>query len=102
MEAVSYLKTPVLLGIAPFKSQAMMDWMIKFVPGIKVPPELEQRLRKAREKSKEAFLEENTEIFAQLMREVHKSTNAAGLHLMAVGFEWILPKIIEKSGVTSG
>jgi hypothetical protein len=36
------------------------------------------------------------------MREVHKSTNAAGLHLMAVGFEWILPKIIEKSGVTSG
>ena len=102
MEAISYLKTPVLLGIAPFKSRAMMDWMIKFVPGIKVPPELEQRLRKAREKSKEAFLEENTEIFAELMREVHKSTNAAGLHLMAVGFEWILPKIIEKSGVTSG
>ena len=102
MEAVSYLKTPVLLGIAPFKSQAMMDWMIKFVPGIKVPPELEQRLRKAREKSKEAFLEENTEIFAELMRDIHKSTNPAGLHLMAVGFEWILPKIIEKSRVTSG
>jgi 5,10-methylenetetrahydrofolate reductase len=99
MEAVSYLKTPVLLGIAPFKSQAMMDWMIKFVPGIKVPTEMEQRLRKAREKSKEAFLEENTEIFAKLIHDVHKSTNATGLHLMAVGFEWILPKIIERSGV---
>jgi methylenetetrahydrofolate reductase (NADPH) len=100
MEAVSYLKTPTLLGIAPFKSQAMMDWMIKFVPGIKVPPELEQRLRKARERSKEAFLEENIEIFADLMHEIHSTTKATGLHLMAVGFEWILPKIIEKSGVT--
>jgi methylenetetrahydrofolate reductase (NADPH) len=99
MEAVSYLKTPVLLGIAPFKSQAMMDWMIKFVPGIKVPQEMEQRLRKAREKSKEAFLEENTEIFAKLIHDIHKTTNAAGLHLMAVGFEWILPKIIERSGI---
>jgi methylenetetrahydrofolate reductase (NADPH) len=99
MDAVSYLKTPILLGIAPFKSQAMMDWMIKFVPGIKVPPELEQRLRRARERSKEAFLEENVEVFAELMSEIHKRTNAAGLHLMAVGFEWILPKIIERSGV---
>ncbi len=99
MSAVSYLKTPVLLGIAPFKSLAMMDWMIKFVPGIKVPPELEQRLRKAREKGKEAFLEENIESFATLIHDVHKATNAAGLHLMAVGFESVLPKMIEKSGV---
>jgi 5,10-methylenetetrahydrofolate reductase len=99
MRAVSYLKTPVLLGIAPFKSQAMMDWMIKFVPGIKVPPELEQRLRKARERSKEAFLEENIEAFAELISGIRRATNAAGLHLMAVGFEWVLPKIIEKSGI---
>ena len=99
MSAVSYLKTPVLLGIAPFKSLAMMDWMIKFVPGIKVPPELEQRLRKAREKGKEAFLEENIESFATLIHDVHKTTNAAGLHLMAVGFESVLPKMIEKSEV---
>ncbi len=99
MEAVSYLKTPVLIGIAPFKSQAMMDWMIKFVPGIKVPPELEQQLRKAREKGKEAFLEENIRVFADLMHDIRKETNVAGLHLMAVGFEAVLPKIIEKSGI---
>jgi 5,10-methylenetetrahydrofolate reductase len=99
MKAVSYLKTPVLLGIAPFKSQAMMDWMIKFVPGIKVPPDLEQRLRKARQRSKEAFLEENIEAFAELISGIRRATKAAGLHLMAVGFEWVLPKIIEKSGI---
>jgi methylenetetrahydrofolate reductase (NADPH) len=99
LDAAAYLKTPVLVGLAPFKSQAMMDWMIKFVPGIKVPEEVEQRLRKAKQKSKEAFVEENVEIFGEIIREIRKTTGAAGIHMMAVGFEWIVPKIIERSGV---
>jgi len=99
LDAASYLKTPILIGVAPFKSQAMMDWMIKFVPGIKVPEEVEQRLRRAKQKSKEAFLEENVEIFGGMIREIRKTTNAAGIHMMAVGFEWIVPKIIERSGI---
>jgi methylenetetrahydrofolate reductase (NADPH) len=101
LEAASYLKTPILIGIAPFKSRAMMDWMIKFVPGIKVPEEVEQRLRRAREKGKEAFQEENIEIFGEIIREIRKTTNAAGIHMMAIGFEWIVPKIIERSGIIS-
>ncbi len=98
LDAVEYLKTPVLIGIAPFKSKSMMNWMIKFVPGIKVPEDVEQRLRRAREKSKEAFREENVEIFGELVREIRKTTGAAGIHMMAIGFEWVVPKIIEMSG----
>ncbi len=98
-EAASYLKTPILFGVAPFKSMAMMKWMIKFVPGIKVPEEVEQRLRKAREKSKEAFREENIEIFGELVRNIRKTTSAAGIHMMAVGYEWVVPKIIERSAI---
>jgi len=99
LDASSHLKTPILIGVAPFKSIAMMDWMIKFVPGIKVPNEVEQRLRRAKEKSKEAFLEENVETFGEMIREIRKTTDAAGIHMMAVGFEWIVPKIIERSGI---
>ncbi len=98
LDAASYLKTPVLIGVAPFKSLAMMEWMIKFVPGIKVPPEVEQRLRKAKEKSKEAFQEENVEIFGEMIREIRKTTDAAGIHMMAVGFEWIVPRILKEAG----
>lgn len=98
-DAAAYLKTPILFGVAPFKSMAMMKWMIKFVPGIKVPEDVEQRLRRAKEKSKEAFREENVEIFGELLREIRKTTNAAGIHMMAVGYEWIVPKIIERSGI---
>lgn len=99
LDAAIYLKTPVILGLAPFKSLAMMDWMIRFVPGIKVPQELEHQLRKAREKSKEAFLEENIEIFAEMIHQIRKTTHAAGVHLMAVGFEWIIPEIIKRSEI---
>lgn len=98
MKAMSYLKIPVLIGIAPFKSIAMMKWMVQFVPGIKVPEELQQRLRQAKQKGgKEAVFQENIEIFSDLIREIRK-TKAAGIHMMAVGFEWIVPKIIERSG----
>mgnify|MGYP001113660119 CR=1 FL=1 len=100
VDATSYLNIPVLIGIAPFKSVAMMDWMIEHVPGIFVPDEIQQRLRKAKEKGgKEAIFQENIEIFGDLVKEVRKTTKAKGVHLMAVGFEWIVPKIIEKSGI---
>lgn len=97
--AAAYLKTPILFGVAPFKSMAMMKWMIKFVTGIKVPEDVQQRLRKAKEKSKEAFREENVEIFGKLVRDIRKTTNAAGIHMMAVGYEWVVPKIIERAGL---
>lgn len=100
IDATSYLGIPVLVGIAPFKSIAMMEWMTKYVPGIFVPDEIQQGLRKAKETGgKEAVLQENIRIFSGLAKEVRKTTKAAGVHLMAVGFEWIVPKIIEKSGI---
>ena len=98
MEAVDYLNVPVLVGIAPFKSIAMMKWMVKFVPGIYVPDEIQQRLLEAKKRGgKEAIIEENIFIFSDLIKEIRKTTRAAGIHMMAVGFEWIVPKILERS-----
>jgi len=100
LDAASHLNTPILLGIAPFKSLGMMKWMVEFVPGIKVPEEIQDRIRKAKERGgKEAIFTENIEIFSQMIREIRKTTNAAGIHVMAVGFEWIVPKIIEHTGL---
>lgn len=100
MEEMSHLDIPVLIGIAPFKSIGMMDFMIKFVPGIFVPDGVQQRLRKAKERGgKEAVYQENIEIFGEFIKEVKFTTKAAGIHIMAVGFEWVVPKIIERSKV---
>jgi len=103
MDAVSYLKVPVLMGVAPFKSIAMMEWMVKFVPGILVPQEIQDRLKKAKERGgKEAVYEENIGIFGELIKGIKKTTNASGIHIMTIGFEWIVPKIIDRSGIRSG
>jgi len=100
LDAASYLNTPILIGVAPFKSVSMMEWMVKFVPGIKVPEEIQGRIRKAKETGgKEAVYEANIDIFAELMKGIRKTTGAAGIHAMAIGFEWIIPKIIERAGL---
>jgi 5,10-methylenetetrahydrofolate reductase len=101
VNAVAHLGKPVLIGIAPFKSIAMMEWMVKFVPGILVPEEIQTRLRKAKERGgKEELHKQSIEIFGQLTREIRRTTKAQGVHIMAVGFEWVVPKIIEKSSET--
>jgi methylenetetrahydrofolate reductase (NADPH) len=95
MQKTAHLNTPILIGIVPFKSLGMMNFMIKFVPGISVPNEVQERLRQARKNGgKEAFLQENITIFSELIKEIKKTTKAAGIHLMAIGFESIVPEII--------
>lgn len=96
----SHLKTPVIVGICPLKSIAMAKWMEQNVPGVSVPKEMMERMRQAKEKGgKEAIIEENITIFGEFCKEIRKTTPAAGIHVMAVGFEWIVPKIIEASGL---
>lgn len=100
LDAIKHIDIPILIGIAPFKSISMMKWMVKFVPGIKVPDEIQDTLRKAKKTGgKEAVYEANIKIFGELLREIRKTTNASGIHTMAIGFEWIVPKIIEQAGL---
>lgn len=97
----SHLNVPILIGICPLKSMAMAKWMEQNVPGVSVPQEMMERMEKAKARGgKEAIVEENIAVFGEFCREIRKTTPAAGIHVMAVGFEWIVPKIIEASGIT--
>jgi len=93
------IKVPILIGVTPFKSIKMMEWIVKFVPGIVVPSEIQEKLVSARNVSKEKFVEVNIDIFGELCREIRKTTRAAGIHMMPIGFEWIIPKIAERAGI---
>jgi methylenetetrahydrofolate reductase (NADPH) len=96
----SYLKIPILIGICPLKSIKMAKWLDKECPGIQIPHQLMERLILAKErKGKAGVLEENIEVFGEFLRELKETTNAAGCHIMAIGFEWIVPKIVERAGL---
>ena len=99
LKLTEHLNVPTLIGIAPLKSIPMLDWMVKFVPGIVIPKDFQDRLRKAKERGgKEAIFQENIEFFGEFVKEIKATTHAAGIHIMAIGFEWIVPKIIERAG----
>ncbi|MEM3528032.1 MAG: methylenetetrahydrofolate reductase [Candidatus Bathyarchaeia archaeon] len=100
LEETSKFNVPVIIGIAPFKSMSMMEWMVNNVPGIVVPEELQSRLKSAREKGgKEAFLNENIEIFGELVKNLKSMSGVRGIHIMTIGFEWVVPKIIERANM---
>ena len=92
------VKVPILIGVTPFKNIPMMEWMVKFVPGVVIPSEIQERLYKANKISKEKFVEENIEIFGELCKEIRK-TKVAGIHMMPIGFEWITPPVLERAGI---
>ena len=92
------VKVPILIGVTPFKNIPMMEWLVKFVPGIVIPSEIQERLYKADKISKERFEEENIEIFGELCKEI-KKMKVAGIHMMPIGFEWITAPVLERAGI---
>jgi 5,10-methylenetetrahydrofolate reductase len=106
MDAIKYIRIPTLIGVCPLKSYKVAAWMSKYVPGIHIPSELMARMEtidrvedKAERKTKTRDL--NIDYFSGFIRELRKTTNAAGCHIMAVGFEEIVKEIIAASGLNA-
>jgi len=77
----------------------MARWLDAECPGITIPAELMQRLVDAKTKGvKQGIIEANVDFFGDLI-EALTATRAAGCHIMVVGFEWIVPQIIERAGL---
>jgi len=91
---------PILIGLLPLRSYSAADGFDACVPGVSVPKELMERLRKARNRAsgqQEAYNEINLEFFGDLLADIRKS-KAAGAHIMAVGYEDMTLRLIEASG----
>lgn len=69
---------------------------------VTIPPRLLENLKNLQSiidkpKRKVKITELNIEYFSDFMREIRKTTYAAGLHIMAVRMEELVPQIIEAS-----
>ncbi len=87
-------QTHILAGIIPVRSVGMARYMRDYVSGVSVPDTLITRLEQAKD-VKEEGLKIGLETIEQIMEipEVH------GIHIMAVGWEDIVPVIVEKAGL---
>lgn len=102
LKETSKYNIPVIIGIFPLKSYSVADYFDKNVPGVKVPKELMDALAKASETTDRnlrrlKYDEINLNYFSNFIKELKKATSAAGCHIMSVGYEEIIPPLVEAS-----
>jgi len=89
-------KCYILAGVTPMKSVGMAQYMAKSVPGMDVPEALIKRLRDA---GKGKAAEEGIRIAVEQIQEFKEMKGVAGVHLMAIEWEHMVPEIAERAGV---
>jgi len=92
MQQVGHLKVPVLLGIVLLKSAGMARFMNKNVAGVHVPEALIEEMDKAEDKR-----QQSTEIAARLIKDMKGLCQ--GVHIMAIGWEKMVPAVLDAAGL---
>lgn len=92
-------KVFILIGVTPLKTSQMAQYMNKEVPGVFIPKPILTRMEYA--DSKGGAQEEGIRITLELIEEIKKLPGVNGIHIMAVGWEEIVPRIITEAGLLS-
>ncbi len=89
------LHRPVLAGILLVKSAKMARYMNERVWGIHVPEPLIERFEQAKDAKAECIA-----VTAELIRAIRGF--ADGVHLYALGWEALVPEILQQAGISEG
>ena len=87
-------KTHILAGLIPIKSVGMARYMRNNVSGLSVPKELLDRMADAKDAK-----EEGVKICLETIEELKDIEGVHGIHIMAVAWEDIVPRIVEEAGL---
>jgi len=88
-------RAAILAGVTPLKSAGAARYM-QTVPGMMVPDAIVERMKKAADAKAEGV-----EICVEQIRRLRSIEGVAGVHIMAVMWEEIVPTIVEKAGLRS-
>lgn len=84
----------ILAGITPLKSLKMCERMKFHVPGVDIPDNIYKRIKNSEDVKQEGF-----DISCELINEVKKIKGVHGIHITALFWEDIIPKLIEETGL---
>ncbi len=91
-------KVYILIGITPLKTLKMAKYMNAEVPGVVVPESVLKRMEAAEAAGNAQ--EEGVQIALELIEKIRGKQGVNGLHLMAVGWEEIVPRIVKEAGLS--
>ncbi len=83
-------KAPILAGIILLKSAKMANFMNEKIPGIFIPQDMIKRLEQSTDAKKECVT-----IASEIIEKV--KPHVQGVHLMAIGWEELIPDILKKA-----
>ena len=86
----------ILAGIVPLKSPGMAKFMTANVPGIFVPDDQIERLKAA---GKGNYAQEGIKMAGEFIRQLKEEDLCDGVHIMAIGAEENVPKILDEAGL---
>lgn len=89
-------KVYLLIGITPLKTLKMAQYMHNDVPGVTIPAKLLKRMEAA---GPDGEAEVGFEIALELIEEIRNKEGVNGIHLMAVGWEDIVPRLITEANL---
>ena len=84
----------ILVGVIPIRSAGMARYMRDYVSGVTVPDELVSRMEDAENRK-----EEGVRIILEIIEQIKEIPGVHGIHIMAVGWEDIVPEIIKQAGL---
>jgi methylenetetrahydrofolate reductase (NADPH) len=89
-------RASILIGITPLKSPRMARYMQSSVPGLILPEALAQRMEAADDPQ-----EEGIAIAVETIQAIREIPGIAGIHLMPVAWESVIPQVVERAGLSS-
>ena len=89
-------KVFILAGVTPIRSNRMAQYLHHNIPGVTVPEKILERFENAKEDSYEEL---GVEIALDIIEKIKTKQGINGLHLMSVGWESVVPRIISESGL---
>ena len=85
-----------LVGVGPLRSDKAAEYMRNKVPGVYIPDEIVERLRKTpRDKQRE----EGKRICVEIIQQVREIKGVAGVHIMAYKQQDLVHEIVEEAGL---
>ena len=90
MSRVAPFKVPIIASILPVKSARMAEHMNKNVPGIDVPADVIETIDNA-----EDVKAASSDIAANIIRDIRPMCQ--GIHIMAIGWEALIPGILDRA-----
>jgi 5,10-methylenetetrahydrofolate reductase len=86
----------LLAGVSPIRTLGAARYMAARVPGMDVPDEIVERMRKT---PSDKRAEEGIKLCVEVIQQVQEIEGVAGVHIMAIEWEDAVPEITKRSGL---